>query len=55
MGTPDFAVATLQRLVENEIEVVAVVTAPDKPTGRGLQMSESAVKKSQNKFNKLQL
>jgi len=45
MGTPDFAVATLQRLVENNFEVVAVVTAPDKPVGRGLKMSESPVKK----------
>lgn len=45
MGTPDFAVATLQRLVENNFEVVAVITAPDKPTGRGLKLSESPVKK----------
>lgn len=45
MGTPDFAVATLQRLVENNLEVVAVITAPDKPVGRGLKMSESPVKK----------
>ncbi len=45
MGTPDFAVATLQRLVENNFEVVAVITAPDKPVGRGLKMSESPVKK----------
>jgi methionyl-tRNA formyltransferase len=45
MGTPDFAVATLQRLVENNLEVVAVITAPDKPTGRGLKLSESPVKK----------
>ncbi len=45
MGTPDFAVATLKALVENNMEVVAVVTAPDKPTGRGLKLSESPVKK----------
>ena len=45
MGTPDFAVATLQRLVENNLEVVAVVTAPDKPVGRGLKVSESPVKR----------
>lgn len=45
MGTPDFAVATLKALVENQFEVVAVVTAPDKPTGRGLKLSESPVKK----------
>jgi len=45
MGTPDFAVATLQRLVEHNFEVVAVVTAPDKPVGRGLKMSASPVRK----------
>lgn len=45
LGTPDFAVASLQALVENNFEVVAVVTAPDRPAGRGLQMQESAVKK----------
>lgn len=45
MGTPDFAVATLQRLVENCFEVVAAITAPDKPVGRGQKMSESPVKK----------
>ena len=45
MGTPDFAVASLRALVENNFLVVAVVTAPDKPAGRGLLLSESAVKK----------
>ncbi len=45
MGTPDFAVATMQRLVENGFEVVAAITAPDKPVGRGQKMSESPVKK----------
>lgn len=45
MGTPDFAVASLQRLVENVINVVAVITAPDKPVGRGQKLSESPVKK----------
>lgn len=44
MGTPDFAVPTLQTLVENGYQVVAVVTAPDKPAGRGLKMSVSPVK-----------
>lgn len=44
MGTPDFAVASLRALVENHFPVVAVVTAPDKPAGRGLRLSESAVK-----------
>lgn len=46
MGTPDFAVASLQFLLEAGYPVVAVVTAPDKPGGRGLkQMLSSAVKK----------
>ena len=44
MGTPEFAVATLQMLVENNCNVVAVVTAADKPSGRGLQVHTSAVK-----------
>jgi methionyl-tRNA formyltransferase len=44
LGTPDFAVATLRALVENGFSVVAVVTAPDKPAGRGMKMTESAVK-----------
>lgn len=45
MGTPDFAVESLKALVENGYNVVGVVTAPDKPAGRGQQISESAVKK----------
>jgi methionyl-tRNA formyltransferase len=45
MGTPDFAVASLDVLVQNGFNVVGVVTAPDKPAGRGLQLQESAVKK----------
>lgn len=44
MGTPDFAVASLRALVENGYNVVGVVTAPDKPSGRGQQLSASAVK-----------
>jgi len=44
MGTPDFAVSTLQTLVENGKNVVAVITAPDKPAGRGLKLNESPVK-----------
>ena len=43
-GTPDFAVATLQKLIENKFDVVGVVTAPDKPAGRGQQINYSAVK-----------
>ncbi|TDG35983.1 methionyl-tRNA formyltransferase [Pedobacter changchengzhani] len=45
MGTPDFAVASLDALVKANFEVVAVVTAPDKPAGRGQKLQESAVKK----------
>jgi methionyl-tRNA formyltransferase len=43
-GTPDFAVASLKALVEAGANVAAVVTAPDKPAGRGMQMHASAVK-----------
>lgn len=46
MGTPDFAVASLQRLLDAGCSVVAVVTAPDRPSGRGLQLSPSPVKKA---------
>jgi methionyl-tRNA formyltransferase len=45
MGTADFAVASLEALCNNGFNVVAVVTAPDKPAGRGLQLNESPVKK----------
>ncbi len=45
MGTPDFAVTILDRLVQNNLSIVGVITAPDKPAGRGQQISESAVKK----------
>jgi methionyl-tRNA formyltransferase len=44
MGTPEFAVASLHALVESGFHVVAVITAPDKPAGRGLRLAESAVK-----------
>lgn len=44
MGTPDFAVPSLQALVEAGYPVVAVVTAPDKPSGRGLQLKASPAK-----------
>lgn len=44
MGTPDFAVASLKILVENNYNVVGVVTMPDKPAGRGHQVQFSAVK-----------
>ncbi len=45
MGTPEFAVASLAALLEAGCQVVAVITAPDKPAGRGLKINESAVKK----------
>lgn len=45
MGTPDFAVATLKALVEAKKNIVAVITAPDKPAGRGRKINQSAVKK----------
>ncbi|HNN32108.1 MAG TPA: methionyl-tRNA formyltransferase [Chitinophagaceae bacterium] len=45
MGTPEFAVASLNALVNAGCNIVAVVTAPDKPAGRGLQLNESAIKK----------
>ena len=44
MGTPDFAVEALRRLVEGGYNVVGVVTMPDKPSGRGLKIQYSAVK-----------
>ena len=44
MGTPDFAVESLRALVEGNYNVVAVVTMPDKPAGRGQQLQYSAVK-----------
>jgi methionyl-tRNA formyltransferase len=45
MGTPEFAVAPLEVLLNNGCNIVGVITAPDKPSGRGLQLNESAVKK----------
>ena len=45
MGTPEFAVAPLDRLIRGGYKVVGVVTAVDKPSGRGLTLNESAVKK----------
>jgi methionyl-tRNA formyltransferase len=45
MGTPPFAVASLDALVKAGFTICTVVTAPDKPAGRGLQLQQSAVKK----------
>jgi len=51
MGTPEFAVPSLEILVENHINVVAVVTAPDKPQGRGQKIVYSPVKTCALKHN----
>jgi len=45
MGTPAFAVATLSKLLEHNYNVVGVITAPDKPAGRGQKLQQSEVKK----------
>lgn len=45
MGTPEFAVASLEKLLNSNHHVVAVVTAPDKPAGRGMLVNESDIKK----------
>lgn len=45
MGTPEFAAASLDALVQAGCNIVGVITAPDKPAGRGMKLNESAVKK----------
>lgn len=45
MGTPVFAVASLEALVKAGCNIVGVITAPDKPAGRGMKLTQSAVKK----------
>lgn len=45
MGTPEFAVSSLDILVQNGYEIVGVITVPDKPAGRGHKLQQSAVKK----------
>lgn len=56
MGTPEFAVASLDALVKAGCNIVGVITAPDKPAGRGMQLQQSAVKKYavENKLHVLQ-
>jgi methionyl-tRNA formyltransferase len=44
MGTPDFAIPSLEKLHQSKHQIVGVVTVPDKPKGRGQKVSESAVK-----------
>lgn len=51
MGTPDFAVTSLKALVEHGFNVIAVVTAPDKPSGRGRKLKASPVKVYAEKMN----
>jgi methionyl-tRNA formyltransferase len=50
MGTPEFAVASLEVLAENKLNVVAVITAPDKPQGRGQKLIPSPVKECAIKY-----
>lgn len=45
MGTPEFAVASLDALVQAGCQIVAAITAPDKPAGRGMELQQSAVKR----------
>jgi methionyl-tRNA formyltransferase len=56
MGTPEFAVASLDALVKAGCNIVGVITAPDKPGGRGMQLQQSAVKQYavENKLTVLQ-
>lgn len=51
MGTPEFAVASLEMLLQNKVNVVAVITAPDKPQGRGQKITYSPVKECALKYN----
>ena len=45
MGTPDFAVTILKHLIDNNYNIVGVITAADKPAGRGRKLNESDIKK----------
>ncbi len=49
MGTPEFAVPSLEILIENKFQVVAVITAPDKPQGRGQKLTASPIKEVASK------
>ncbi len=51
MGTPEFAVPSLEILVAHQFNVVAVITAPDKPQGRGQKIVYSPVKEAALKHN----
>lgn len=50
MGTPEFAVPSLEILIENKVNVVAVITAPDKPQGRGQKLTPPPVKECAVKY-----
>ena len=45
MGTPEFAIASLETLLTNKFNIAGVVTAPDRQSGRGLKLQQSAIKK----------
>ena len=49
-GTPDFAAFSLEKIVKSGFHVVGVVTAMDKPAGRGQKIAESAVKRKANEL-----
>ncbi len=51
MGTPEFAVGTLKKLIDHNYNIVGVITASDKPAGRGKKLKESAVKQYAKKMN----
>ena len=51
MGTPEFAVPSLEILIEHKYNILAVITAPDKPQGRGQKIAYSPVKQSAVKHN----
>src|SRR6187455_863869 len=51
MGTPEFAVPSLEILIQNKFNVVAVITAPDKPQGRGQKLTPSPVKECALRYN----
>jgi len=50
-GTPEFAVASLERLLQHKMNVLAVVTSPDKPAGRGQKIQSSPVKTAASQHN----
>ena len=50
MGTPEFAVASLDALVKAKCNIVGVITAPDKPAGRGMKMTQSTKTPTREKY-----